>query len=50
MERQTASGRWVPDIPLPLYGLRKHCHCGRKFWTLYRYQAHYALVHILEMD
>lgn len=41
-------GRWVPAIPLPLYVLgRKRCSCGRGFWRLRNYHAHYALVHIL---
>jgi hypothetical protein len=45
---QNARGEWVPAIPLPLYGLRKHCRCGRKFWRLASYRAHYALTHILD--
>ena len=39
---------WVPAIPVPLFGLRKRCACGRKFWTLAGYRGHYALIHILE--
>jgi hypothetical protein len=42
-------GQWVPAIPLPLYGARKHCHCGRRFWTIAGYRGHYALRHILKL-
>ena len=45
---RNARGEWVPAIPEPFYGLRKHCQCGREFWRLTGYRAHYALVHILE--
>lgn len=44
---QNDLGEWVPAIPLPLYGLRKRCECGRKFWTTGGYRGHYALTHIL---
>lgn len=40
-------GEWVPAIPLPFYGLRKHCSCGKKFWRQHSYFAHYALEHIV---
>jgi hypothetical protein len=40
---------WLPAIPLPFQGLRKGCHCGRKFWTMKGYRAHFALTHILEV-
>lgn len=49
-ETQNRDGRWVPSIPLPLYGVRKRCRCGRRFWTMRGYQGHYALVHILKLD
>ena len=41
-------GKWVPAVPEPLYGLRKSCQCGEKFWTMPGYRGHYALAHILE--
>ncbi len=47
-QTQNKRGQWVPAIPLPFYGLRKHCHCGRKFWTMDGYRGHYALAHILD--
>jgi hypothetical protein len=43
-------GQWVPAIPLPLYGLRKRCQCGRKFWTADGYRGHYALSHVLKLE
>jgi hypothetical protein len=45
---QNSRGEWVPAIPLPLYGIRKKCECGAKFWTEERYREHYALHHILD--
>ena len=44
---QNERGQWVPGVPLPFYGLRKACSCGRKFWTIAGYEGHYALEHIL---
>ena len=43
---QNKKGEWVPAIPEPYYGIRKMCGCGKSFWTLEGYQAHYALKHI----
>lgn len=37
----------VPAIPMPLFGLKKQCSCGRRFWKLRNYQAHYAHEHIV---
>ena len=42
-------GEWVAAIPLPIYGLRKKCDCGKRFWTHAGYSGHYALVHILAL-
>lgn len=47
---QNRAGRWVPSIPLPFYGMRKGCSCGKRFWTAAGYRGHYALVHILDLD
>lgn len=45
---QNKRGEWVPAIPLPYFrAFRYECTCGKKFWTLYGYEAHYALRHIL---
>ena len=46
---QNDEGQWVPSIPVPFYGLRKRCECGRKFWTEEGYRGHYALAHILRL-
>lgn len=43
-------GEWVPAIPLPHFGMRKACDCGRRFWTLNGYRGHYALEHILGLS
>lgn len=43
-------GEWVPAIPLPFFGIRKGCSCGRKFWTMRGYKLHYALDHILQPE
>lgn len=47
---QNGRGQWIPAIPLPFYGLKKGCWCGRKFWTEEGYRAHYALKHILDVN
>lgn len=49
-QTQNSRGEWVPAIPLPVYGLRKQCSCGRKFWTADGYRGHYALRHILDPE
>ena len=49
-ETQNKAGEWVPSIPLPFYGLRKRCKCGRKFWTTQGYRGHFALWHILNLE
>jgi hypothetical protein len=43
-------GEWVPPIPLPYYGFKKHCSCGQSFWFEENYNAHYAYKHILFPD
>jgi hypothetical protein len=49
---QMLNGRkeWVPAIPLPFYGLKKRCSCGKSFWKYDNYLAHYALHHIVLGD
>ena len=41
---------WVPSIPLPFYGIKKRCGCGKTFWRYENYLAHYALHHIVLGD
>lgn len=48
-QTQNNAGEWVPSIPLPLYGVRNRCSCGRRFWTVRGYRGHYALAHILKL-
>lgn len=43
--QQNADGTWSEAIPLPFYGLRKHCSCGRKFWREANYYRHYQREH-----
>jgi hypothetical protein len=45
VQTQNQRGEWVPAIPLPLLGIRKRCGCGRRFWTMDGYRAHYAYAH-----
>ena len=47
---QNRLGKYVPAIPEPFHGLRKHCECGAKFWSMDAYRGHYALVHILHLE
>lgn len=47
---QNQRGEWVPAIPLPMFGLRKECGCGAKFWTMEGYRGHYALRHVLDPE
>ena len=43
--QENADGTWSEAIPLPYYGLRKHCSCGKKFWKEESYRKHYAERH-----
>ena len=45
--QQNKRGEWYPAIPIPYYGFRKVCSCGKKFWFEKNYEAHYALEHII---
>lgn len=47
IQMENKRGECVPGIPHPLYGLRKQCTCGEKFWTLKGYHGHYAYEHAL---
>jgi len=44
---QNKYGEFVPAIPLPYYGFKKQCSCGKSFWTEKHYREHFALEHIL---
>ncbi len=43
--QQNPDGTWQEAIPLPMYGLRKGCHCGKKFWKEKNYNEHYIVAH-----
>jgi hypothetical protein len=43
--QQNPNGLWSEAIPLPLYGLKKQCYCGRSFWKEENYRKHYQQVH-----
>lgn len=41
---QNDDGTWSEAIPL-VYGLRKKCNCGQKFWSMKSYEYHYRSNH-----
>jgi len=44
--QQNPDGTWSDAIPLPFYGLRKHCPaCSAKFWKEANYVEHYKEAH-----
>lgn len=43
--QQNQDGTWSEAIPLPFYGLRKGCYCGKKFWKEEKYRQHYRNTH-----
>jgi hypothetical protein len=47
-QTQNKKGQWVPAIPLPFYGLKKRCSCGKSYWTIDGYRGHFAYRHILQ--
>lgn len=49
-QMQNSRGEWVPSIPLPFYGIKHKCSCGKSFWRERNYEAHYALIHIVLGD
>lgn len=38
-------GTWSEAVPYPFIGIRKSCGCGRKFFTMKRYESHYRREH-----
>lgn len=51
IEMQNNRGEAMPILPYPFYQLGRHkCSCGKKFWRLTNYHAHYALYHIVLGD
>lgn len=43
--QQDSDGLWRQSVPLPFYGVRKGCHCGKKFWKESNYESHYINAH-----
>ena len=43
--QQNPDGTWQQAIPLPFYGLRNKCECGKKFWKEENYRSHYVDAH-----
>jgi len=43
--QQNADGTWSEAVPLPLYGLKKRCDCGKSFWKEKNYYRHYQQKH-----
>ena len=43
--QQNEDGTWSEAVPLPFYGLRKGCYCGKKFWKEENYRTHYLEQH-----
>ena len=42
---QNPDGTWSKAIPLPFYGLKKGCSCGKSFWKEENYFKHYRTEH-----
>lgn len=43
--QQNLDGTWSEAVPLPLYGLKKKCQCGKSFWKEANYVKHYLKAH-----
>lgn len=44
--QENEDGTWSEAVPLPFYGLRKHCpSCREKFWRESSYVRHYQQKH-----
>lgn len=43
--QHNADDTWSEAIPLPFFGLRKVCQCGKKFWKVNNYKRHYQKAH-----
>ncbi len=43
--QQNENGSWSTAIPLPFYGLKKKCDCGKSFWKEENYRTHYFNQH-----
>lgn len=43
--QQNADNSWSQAIPLPFYGIKKRCGCGKSFWKEENYKKHYVTKH-----
>ena len=43
--QENPDGTWSQAIPLPFYGLKKTCQCGKSFWKEANYRTHYQQAH-----
>ena len=43
--QQNEDGTWSEAVPLPFYGIKKRCGCGKSFWKEENYQKHYVEQH-----
>lgn len=43
--QENEDSTWSVAIPLPFYGLKKKCHCGKSFWKEKNYRKHYRAIH-----
>jgi len=43
--QENTDGTWSASVPLPFYGIRKSCSCGKKFWKKQNYNRHYVEAH-----
>lgn len=43
--QQDDDGLWRAAVPLPFYGFKKKCQCGKSFWKSRNYESHYVEAH-----
>lgn len=43
-------GSWRECPPLPFYGIRKRCSCGRAFWRESAYEQHWKIENAKLLD
>lgn len=43
--QENPDGTWSHAVPLPFYGIKKKCECGKSFWKEENYRKHYLKQH-----
>ena len=43
--QQNEDGSWSQSIPLPFYGIKKKCDCGKSFWKESNFRKHFIEKH-----